>query len=34
MVAENMDIIIIVLTVLNIEILKAINCGLIRIEVA
>jgi hypothetical protein len=34
MIAENINVAIIVLAVFNIEILKAISCGLIRVEVA
>jgi hypothetical protein len=34
MVAENINITIIVLAILNIEVLKAINYGLIRVEIA
>jgi hypothetical protein len=33
-VAESIDVAIIVLAVLNIEVLKAISCGLIGVEVA
>jgi hypothetical protein len=34
MIAENIDITIIILAILNIKILKAINYGLIRVEIA
>jgi hypothetical protein len=33
MVIESIDIIIVILIILNTKILKAINCGLIRIEI-
>jgi hypothetical protein len=34
MVAESIDIAVIVLAVLNTEVLKTISCGLIRVEIA
>jgi hypothetical protein len=34
MVTENINVIIIVFAIFNIKVLKAINCGLIRIEIA